>query len=127
MEMAIKTDHQARSECRLAQAPSYIGPLNRFRGLTRPRGPLLKKAYLYPVGLGHRDPEWDLQGVDSAYLAPSPRPRMAVGSCQLPISATGALFWGAGFFAARAARGVSAGGRAAERGRAWPMGMIGPP
>ena len=40
MEMAIKTDHQARSECRLAQAPSYIGPLNRFRGLTRPRGPL---------------------------------------------------------------------------------------
>ena len=79
------------------------------------------------AGIGHRDPEWHLQGVDSAYLAPSLRPHMAVGSCQLPIGATGALLGGAGVCGARAARGVSAGGRAAERGRAWPMGMIGPP
>ena len=34
--------------------------------------------------IGHRDPEWHLQGADSAYLAPSLRSRMAVGSCQLP-------------------------------------------
>jgi len=51
MEMAIKIDHQARSECRLAQALSYIGPWNQFRGLTRPRSSILKMAYMFPVGL----------------------------------------------------------------------------